>query len=106
MKTLEELYNEMLTSDDLKAELAGVDGIEAVVDFLHRHGCDATWDEYQAFMLKQRDSREMTDEELEQVAGGSVGTIITSALMFWSCAACSIAIEAGTDDDCIESMWG
>ena len=83
--TLEELYNEMLADDELKAELAQtVNGEETLVDFLHKHGCDATWDEYKAFMIEKRGIHEMDDKELEQVAGGSVGTIIGSVCLWWT----------------------
>ena len=104
---LEELYNEMLNNEEFRTELTQtVNSEESLVSFLRKHGCDATWDEYQAFMMTKRGAQEMSDEELGKVAGGSAGAYVASVLLWWSCASASIAIELGTDDDCIDALFG
>ena len=50
MKTLQELYNEVIQSDELKKEFleAGKNG--KAEEFIKAHGCDATLDEIKAFL--------------------------------------------------------
>ena len=50
MKTLQELYNEVIASDELKKEFleAGKNG--KAEEFIKVHGCDATLDEIKAFL--------------------------------------------------------
>ena len=67
MKTLQELYNEVIQSDELKKEFleAGKNG--KAEEFIKAHGCDATLDEIKAFL----ENLTKAAEELENVAGGT-----------------------------------
>ncbi len=73
MATLEEVYEELLASDDKKSAfthaLASTDAAEA---FLAEHGCEATVDEFVAF-LKDKASKatELSDEQLGDAAAGT-----------------------------------
>ena len=71
MKTLQELYNEVLAREELKNEFleAGKNG--KALDFIKAHGCDATADEIKAFLEAQTQAdKELSADELENVAGG------------------------------------
>ena len=71
MKTLNELYTEVIASDALKAEFLALKTPEEIVAFAKKHGCDATMDDIKTFFEeKQKASGELNEEELEQVAGG------------------------------------
>ncbi len=83
MKTLDELYREVMADDSLKSEY-----IEAAVsgraeDFLRAHGCDAAAEELAQFIetaggddFGERASGELSDDELDDVAAGKkCGTI-------------------------------
>ena len=72
MATMEEVYEKVVSDDGEKAAftqaLATKEGIAA---FLSERGCDATLEEFAAF-LKERAPKqgELGDEELEGAAGG------------------------------------
>ena len=73
MKTIEELYSEVMASDELKKEFCSIKP-EEVEDFAKKHGCNATFDEIKAFLnAKSTASGELSDDEIEQVAGGKHG---------------------------------
>ena len=72
MKTLQELYNEVIASDELKKEFleAGKNG--KAEEFIKVHGCDATLDEIKAFLENlTKTDKELSADELENVAGGT-----------------------------------
>ena len=72
MKTLQELYNEVIQSDELKKEFleAGKNGTAEA--FLKAHGCDATLDEIKAFLEDlMKSDKELSADELENAAGGT-----------------------------------
>ena len=81
MKTLEELYSEVIASDELKKEFCSLKS-EEVENFAEKHGCKATLDEIKAFLTeKSAKSGELSDDEIAQVAGGKgmdIGEAITS----------------------------
>ena len=76
MKTLQELYKEVMASPAMKKEF-----IEAAADkencqknvelFLKKNGCDATFDELKLF-FNDRSEEELGEDELETVAGGKI----------------------------------
>ena len=85
MKTLEELYNEVMASDELKKEFCSLKP-EEVEGFAEKHGCKATFDEIKAFMTeKSAKSGELSDDEIEQVAGGKSATAEDVLLTFLAC---------------------
>lgn len=71
MKTLEELYNELAASDELKKEFLALKTPEEVAAFAKKHGCDATFEDIKAFFSEEPDKEgELSEDELENVAGG------------------------------------
>ena len=70
MKTIEEFYNEVIANDELKKEFLLLKG-EGVEEFATKHGCKATEDEIKDFLLEKKNSEgELSEEELDQIAGG------------------------------------
>ena len=70
MKTLEELYNEVLASEELKKEFLSLKS-EEVEGFVAKYGCEASLDEIKAFFEgKKNQAGALSDEELDQIAGG------------------------------------
>ena len=75
MKTLNELYTEVIVSDALKAEFLALKTPEEIVTFAKKNGCDATLDDIKTFFEeKQKASGELSEDDLEQVAGGKSAT--------------------------------
>ena len=73
MKTLEELYNEVMASEELKKEFCALKPDE-VEGFAEKHGCKATLDEIKTFLTEKSTAEgEVSEEEVEQIAGGKVG---------------------------------
>ena len=71
MKTLQELYAEVMNSDALKTEFLALTTPEEIVAFAEKNGCTATVEEIKAFFEEQAAATgELTDAELAQVAGG------------------------------------
>ena len=70
MKTLEELYNEVLASEELKKEFLSLKS-EEVEGFAAKYGCEASLDEIKAFFEgKKNQAGALSDEELDHIAGG------------------------------------
>lgn len=70
MKTIEELYKEVIASEDLKKEFLALKP-EEVEGFAEKHGCKATLDEIKNFLTEKSAAKgELSDEEIEQVSGG------------------------------------
>ena len=75
MKTLQELYNEVMNSDALKTEFLTLTTPEQVVAFAEKNGCPATLEEIKSFFEEQSAAAgELSDEKLAMVAGGAVFT--------------------------------
>ena len=75
MKTLEELYKEIIASKELQKELTSIGkGQFAEVDvFLKKHNCEVSAEEFVDFLKKQKKSQpegELADDATEAVAGG------------------------------------
>ena len=71
MKTIEELFSEVMANDELKKEFCALKP-EEVENFAEKHGCKATFDEIKTFLTeKSAKSGELSDEEIERVAGGN-----------------------------------
>ena len=91
MKSLQELYDEILASDELKQEFAeAAKSEETTATFLKSHDCDASVSDLAAFLKEQlTEKKELGEQEVEQVAGGGAGTgiaVFTSALIAIICA--------------------
>ena len=72
MATLDELYTTVLADEAEKAAFAqAAKTPEGLTAFLEAHGCDAAPDQVAEFLkARQTAQGEMSDEELDSVAGG------------------------------------
>ena len=76
MKTLDELYREVMEDDALKSAYIEAAGSGRAEDFLKAHGCEVTAAELEEFMKKGGKSGELSDDELDDVAAGKkCGTV-------------------------------
>ena len=74
MKTLQDLYSEIIASGD-EAKRAFVEAVMAdgVEDFMRKHDCLATTEEVREFLItksRETDPVELTADQLNAVAGG------------------------------------
>ena len=73
MKTLEELYNEVMASEELKKEFCSLKP-EEIEGFAEKHGYKTALDEIKAFLTEKNTAEgEISEEEVEQIAGGKGG---------------------------------
>ena len=71
MKTIQELYDEVMGSDELKAQCIEAAKTEKLEDFFKEHGCNATLEEVTAFLkAKDEEDAPLSMDELENTAGG------------------------------------
>ena len=71
MKTIQELYSEIMASQELKAQFIEAANTGKQEEFLKAHGCEATLQEVQAFLeAKQSEDAPLSFDELENAAGG------------------------------------
>ena len=71
MKTLKELYDEVIKSDELKKAYVEANRSGKLTEFLTSHGCEATEDELTVFLAEKQNS-ELSDEELDNISGGGI----------------------------------
>ena len=74
MKTMQELYSEIVASDELKQAIVEAMKANELEDFLRSHDCEATAEEVGEFVeTKAAEDApiELSDDELKYVAGGS-----------------------------------
>lgn len=80
MKSLQELYKEVIASEELKKEFLEVSKDEkSVVEFMKKYGCEATFDELKAF-FEEKNNSELDEDEVEAVAGGKGKHVTTSII--------------------------
>ena len=70
MKTLQELFAEIMASDEMKKAFTEAAKEGKVLDYIRANGCEATMEEIQTY-LKDKADRELSDEELDSAAGGT-----------------------------------
>ena len=70
MKSIEDLYKEIQSNEELKKEFVTSFKEGKVEEFLKAHDCDASATDVIAFMESQRDEI-ASEDDLEKVAGGS-----------------------------------
>ena len=72
MKTLQELYSEVMASDEMKKEfIEAFKAKEATEAVLKKYGCEASFEELQAFLKeKQEDDEVVSEEDVKAIAGG------------------------------------
>lgn len=74
MKTIRELYSEIVASDKLKKAFVAALKQNKHEDFLKAQDCEATAEEVEEFIetkATEDTSIELSDDELRQIAGGS-----------------------------------
>ena len=82
MKTIEQFYNEIIASEELKEKLAAVSSAQKLDEFLKENEVEGTKEEFMEYVVeKSKTSGELTDEQLEAVAGGGVWDVVKSILM-------------------------
>ena len=69
MKTIEELYKEINASEELKKAVSQIADKTALADFLKKHGCEASVEEFAKF-IKSQGEGEIGDDAASAVAGG------------------------------------
>lgn len=94
MKTIEELYNEVLASEALKKEFLAITKTDDIEKFAEKHGCKATLEEIKTFITeKQSVEGELSGDELDQVAGGKSGDLEEALLSIFSIGVgCALAV--------------
>ena len=76
MKTVDELYYEVVANEELKAAFAAAAKENKLAEFLKAQGCDATAEEAEEFLeARQSAEGELSDDELDAVAGGDCGAV-------------------------------
>ena len=108
MKTIEELYNEVMASEEMKKEFLALKP-EKVEGFAEKYGCKATLEEIKAFLNeKSTASGELSDDEIEQVAGGkSVNPLESFVSLLSVGVGCAIeAIHSAVSGNCGTAIEG
>ena len=98
MKTIQELYDEIMASQELKAQFIEAAKAGKQEEFLKAHGCEATLEEVRAFLeAKQSEDTPLSFDDLENAAGGcdttgeTIASVLSAGLM---CAALAITSAA------------
>lgn len=92
MKTLEELYKDILASEELKLQCAEAIKAQKLEDFLKAHECEATMEEVKAFLESKK---EVSMDKLDAVAGGcNVAEAISSVFSFGTVCAIIALVSA------------
>ncbi len=68
MKTVDELYKEVISNEDLKKEYVSLKNEEEINGFLKEHDCEASAEDLKVFL---ENGHEIDDDELNDVAGGT-----------------------------------
>ena len=72
MKTIQELYNEITANQELKARFIEAANAGKQEEFLKAHGCEATLQEVQTFLISKQDGdAPLSFDEMENAAGGA-----------------------------------
>ena len=74
MKTVQELYGEIIASDKLKKAVVKAMKANKLEDFLRAHDCEATEEEIKEFLETKASEDtpiELSDEQLKDIAGGT-----------------------------------
>ena len=102
MKTIQELYTEIMASKELKAQFIEAAKAGKQEEFLKAHGCEATLEEVQAFLeAKQSEDAPLSFDELENAAGGECNNttgreLVTSFISLGLSCVVEAAVSAGT----------
>lgn len=104
MKTLslEELYNKIMSSDELKKEYFAAANDGRIAEFLGAHDCRATLEELQEFLTdpKKLPQGEIADDELDAVSGGGCYSngyrvvMPNATCASWQCTSCYTKLDS------------
>ena len=101
MKTLQELYNEIMANDELKKGFAAAaQSKDTLVAFAKEHGVETTMDEITVFLeASKAQEEELAPEEMENAAGGACSdkTLIetlTSTISFGVACVVEVCVSA------------
>ena len=84
MKTVQELYREIMTSEELKKQAIEAAKAGRMEAFLKEHGCEATMEEVAQFLKeKSQGDASLSLDELKNAAGGECNHV-TAAETFGS----------------------
>lgn len=73
MKTIEEFYNEAMADKELEEAVSKAHKENRLAEFLNEHGVDGTAEAFEALVKEKKNgSRELSDEDIEQVTGGEL----------------------------------
>lgn len=78
MKTLETLYEEVLADKELGKAFFAALSEDKLEEFAKSHGCDAGKEEVEKFLKGKQHMGELSDDELDNVAGGGCGSVAPS----------------------------
>ena len=71
MKTIQELYSEIMANQELKEQFIEAANAGKQEEFLKAHGCEATLEDVKAFLeAKQKEDAPLSLDELDNAAGG------------------------------------
>ena len=100
MKTIQELYNEVLKSEELKKAFSEAVQNKTVADFLKAHGCEAGMEDAAAFLKEQQaKTGELADNELDNVAGGCNRDEAMMSIYSIGIGCALVGISSAIDDD-------
>ena len=84
MKTIQELYNEVMANEELKAQCIEAAKAGKFEAFLKEQGCDAALDEVAAFLkAKAEEDAPLSLNELNQAAGGKDDGDVVDHAVSW-----------------------
>ena len=76
MKTIQELYNEIMANQELKAQFIEAASTGKQAEFLKQHDCQATAEEVLAFLkAKEQEDAPLSLDKLENAAGGECNAL-------------------------------
>ncbi len=74
MKTLQELYEEIIQSEELKKQFSEAAKNGTVIEFAKANGVETTIEDIKAFFEEKKNNEgEISDNEAENVSGGGCG---------------------------------
>ena len=68
MKTLQELYKEIINNDEQKKAFMEAAKSGKALEFIKAHGCETTEEELRGFLTSR--TEELSDEEMDNASGG------------------------------------
>ena len=100
MKTIQELYSEVLKNEELKKDFSEAVQSKTVEDFLKAQGCEASMEDVAAFLKEQQAKiGEVADNELDIVSGGCNATVAVCSVFCAGLGCAMTAIKSAISDN-------